>query len=254
MDKRIGIQLYTVRDLCTTRADFESTVKRLADIGFKAVQVSGIPEISGDPEYLRAVFEKNGLECVATHFTFDRYDNDIEEMAEYHKKLNCKLAGIVSIPLEMRRDLSTLRETVKKCNKFNERLMRDGIKFAWHNHAFDYAKVSEDKTVMDVILDEGEFSLILDVYWLAFVGVNPAKFIKKNEDRISIVHYKDIRACNINAVEYAEVGQGNIEWDEVINASQKPDFAVIEQDKCEGNPLASVKKSYDFLTQKYDFI
>ncbi len=255
MDKRIGAQLYTVRELCKTKEDFEKTMKAIADIGFKTVQFSGLNAVADDPDYVRSVFEKNGLECVATHIAYEKFEEDIEYIVDYHKRLNCKVAGIGSAPLELRKDLPTLRETIKKCNAFHERLMQEGIQFGWHNHAFEFAKVTDDKTVMDVVLEEGKFSLILDTYWLAFVGINPAKFIEKNGDRIAILHYKDIRAQNGNAVEYAEVGQGNIEWDEVIKASVKPEFALIEQDDCHGiDPLVCLKQSYDFLTGKYDFI
>ncbi len=255
MDKRIGAQLYTVRELCKTKEDFENTMKKLAEIGFKTVQLSGVPaEVAGDPLYVRSVFENYGLECVATHKPYQEFADDVEAIVDYHKKLNCKVAGIGSAPLELRKDLPTLRETIKKCNEFHKRLMADGIQFGWHNHSFEFAKVDKDKTVMDVCLDEGEFSFILDTYWLAFVGVNPAKFIAKHGDRISVLHYKDIRALEINAVEYAEVGQGNIEWDEVVAASVKPGCAVIEQDTCHGDPIEALKSSYEFLTGKYDFI
>lgn len=38
---RIGAQLYTVRDFCKTLEDFSETLKRIADIGYTTVQVSG---------------------------------------------------------------------------------------------------------------------------------------------------------------------------------------------------------------------
>jgi len=255
MDKRIGAQLYTVRDLCKTKEDFENTMKRLAEIGFKTVQLSGVPaDVCGDPIYTRSVFEHYGLECVATHKPYQEFVDDIEAIVDYHKKLNCKVAGIGSAPLDLRKDLPTLKETIKKCNEFHKRLTAEGIQFGWHNHAFEFAKVDENNTVMDVCLAEGEFSFILDTYWLAFVGVNPAKFIKNNGERISVLHYKDIRALDTNAVEYAEVGQGNIDWDEVVATSVTPGCAVIEQDICHGDPVESLKSSYNFLTGKYDFI
>ena len=118
----------------------------------------------------------------------------------------------------------------------------------------EFAKVDDNNTVMDVCLAEGEFSFILDTYWLACVGVNPAKFIKKYGERISILHYKDIRALSDGKVEYAEVGQGNIEWDEVVAASVAPKYAVIEQDICHGDPVESLKASYNYLTSKFDLI
>lgn len=41
----IGINLYSVRDYCKTAEDLDKTLGRLATIGYKAVQVSGIGPI-----------------------------------------------------------------------------------------------------------------------------------------------------------------------------------------------------------------
>ncbi len=253
MDKRIGAQLYSVKELCTTKEGFEDTMKKLAEVGFKTVQLSGLTQVWDDVDYVKAVFDNYGLQCVATHFPIERYEEDIEAMVRYHKKLNCGVAGIGSVFPDLRKDYETLRNTIAKCNGFHERLMQDGIKFGWHNHAFEFAKLDENTKVMDVLLEEGNFTFILDTYWLAFVGVDPAKFLRNHADRVSILHYKDIRALTTNAVEYAEVGSGNIDWAEVVAASVKPDFAVIEQENCV-DPIASLGQSYRYLTTNFDFI
>ena len=43
MDKRIGAQLYTVRDFVKTEEDFIATMTRLAEFGYKSAQFSGVP-------------------------------------------------------------------------------------------------------------------------------------------------------------------------------------------------------------------
>ncbi len=51
---------------------------------------------------------------------------------------------------------------------------------------------------------------------------------------------------------YAEVGQGNLDWDEIIAASKEcsAKFALVEQDNCDGDPFESLKTSYNFLKEK----
>ena len=46
----IGAQLYTVRDFCKTPEDFAETLKKVADIGYRTVQVSGT--CAYEPEWL----------------------------------------------------------------------------------------------------------------------------------------------------------------------------------------------------------
>ena len=42
---KIGAQLYTVRDYTQTEIDFAKTIKRIATIGYKQVQISAIGPI-----------------------------------------------------------------------------------------------------------------------------------------------------------------------------------------------------------------
>ena len=49
---KIGAQLYTVRDFCKDLDGFALTLKKVADIGYKYVQVSGT--CAFDPHWLKA--------------------------------------------------------------------------------------------------------------------------------------------------------------------------------------------------------
>ena len=69
MDKRIGAQLYTVRDFCKTKKKFAETLERVADIGYKTVQVSGTCKY--EPEWLSEQLERCSLKCVITHIPAD---------------------------------------------------------------------------------------------------------------------------------------------------------------------------------------
>ena len=92
------------------------------------------------------------------------------------------------------------------------------------------------------------FKFILDTYWLAFSGINPAKFIRERKGFISCVHLKDLKVV-AGQPAYAEVGNGNIDWDDVLAACEEAEvkYAFVEQDSCDGNPFDSLKMSYDFL-------
>ena len=254
MDKRIGAQLYTVRDLCTTPEGFKNTIKRLAETGFKTVQLSGIGEGAGSAKELKAVFDEYNIEVIGTHRPIQNYIENINGEIEFHKALDTKIAGVGWLPPEYRTDANVLKDTINKFNKASRELNKEGITLAWHNHGFEFSKIEDNKTIMDIILDEAEFDLILDAYWLAYVGIDPARFIKKAGKRVAIVHFKDIRVLSDNSVEYAEIGEGNIIWKEVIKASKKARYAVIEQDTCHGNPVDSLKMSYDYLTKNFNLI
>jgi len=60
MDKRIGAQFYTVRNYVKTIEDFDVTCKKISDIGYKTVQISGVPL---EAKEMKTVLDKYSLGC-----------------------------------------------------------------------------------------------------------------------------------------------------------------------------------------------
>ena len=69
---KIGAQMFTTRATCQTLEGFADTLKRIADIGYTTVQVSGTCPYEG--EWLRDQLKLNGLKCVLTHIPVPRLD------------------------------------------------------------------------------------------------------------------------------------------------------------------------------------
>ena len=96
---KIGAQLYTLRDYCKTLDDFSETLKKVADIGYTTVQVSGTCAYEAD--WLADQLKSAGLTCGITHFSYDRILNDTEKTIADHKTFGCKYIGIGSNPILM---------------------------------------------------------------------------------------------------------------------------------------------------------
>jgi sugar phosphate isomerase/epimerase len=109
--------------------------------------------------------------------------------------------------------------------------MDEGMTFGYHNHDFEFDKWG-GVTAFDRLIEECPYMrFVLDVFWVQAGGGNPVKYIEKLNGRITIIHYKDYRIVN-RTRQYAEIGQGNLDWDEIIPLSkaQNIPYAVIEQD------------------------
>jgi len=251
MDKRIGAQYFTIRDFCQTIEDFDESCRKVSEIGYKVVQLSAIGDFSG--EEVKKVLDKYGLICACTHRPWDNYLNKLDSEIEFHKTIGCKVAGLGAMP-GFNAKKETIDEFVKKAIPIVKKLEENGLVFAYHNHAFEFEKI-DGKYVFDIIteaMDSDSFKYILDAYWLSYAGVNPAKFIRERKGKIACVHLKDLKIKDNKPV-YAEVGCGNIDWDDVIAASEEAgaEFALVEQDICETDPFDCLKTSYDYLTKKW---
>lgn len=250
MDKKIGAQYYTIRDFCTTLEDFDSSCKKVSEIGYKTVQLSGIGDFSGRD--IKKILDKYSLECVCTHRPPQNYLNSLEREIEFHNEIGCKICGLGSMP-GFNAHIETIEKFTADFKPVIKKLGENGLIFAYHNHAFEFEKIN-GKYVFDIItdaVDAEHFKYILDVYWLSYAGINPAQFIRERSNKIACVHFKDLKIKE-GQPRFAEVGAGNIDWDEVISACEDAnvEYALVEQDECEGNPFDSLQISYDFLTKK----
>ena len=146
MDKRIGAQCYTIRDFIKTEKDLDESLKKLKDIGYQTVQLSGIGPI--EPEIVKELCDKYGLEVICTHRGQEDYLENLEETIRYHKIIGCKIAGIGSIG-DYDRSAEGFRKFVKDFTPVSKRLKEEGITFAYHNHAFDFIK-EDGKYLLDI--------------------------------------------------------------------------------------------------------
>src|ERR1700732_775703 len=79
--EKIGVQLYTVRDLM--KSDFDGTIAKVAQIGYKEVEFAGY--FGRTPQQVRAVLDKNHLSAPSTHVQYDELDDKIPSVIEASK-------------------------------------------------------------------------------------------------------------------------------------------------------------------------
>lgn len=254
MDKRIGAQLFTCRDYCKTAKDLDETIKKVREIGYKTVQISGIAEdISG--KEIRESAEKYGVDVICTHRSMPEFTEKLDDTIKLHKDIGCAIAGLGWPGGDAFADEGEIDEFVAKFNKISERLGDEGITFGYHNHAIEFRKIG-GKTILEHIMEKtnDNFRLIFDVYWAAHAGANPVRIMEKYADRIAVMHYKDKKVVKANDADICEVGEGNLDWDDIISATDRLgiEWAMVEQDTnwIDGDPFKSLESSYKFLTQK----
>ena len=255
MDKRIGAQYFTVRDGIQDIKSFDETCKKVSEIGYKTVQISGTP--LGAKE-MREVLDKYNLSALTTHRSFDDFVNNLDEIIEYNKILGVDLCGIGCMLRESWSNEKGLADFIKKANGICDELKKEDMYFGYHNHAFEFIKYG-GKTIMEILAeetDEERFNFIFDTYWAQVGGKNPADEIKKLGKRAMAVHFKDftVDRDNWKVPQMCEVGQGNLNWDEIISACEEAGcrWAFVEQDTnhTDNDPFKALSISYEYLLTK----
>jgi len=243
---KIGAQLYTVREFTKTLEDLDTTLGKIADIGYKVVQVSGTCAYEG--EWMRDTLNKYGLTCAVTHSPADELINATEALVNKHNAFGCKYIGL-GMCKTIHEDYESFRDTYKPVA---EKIRDLGSRFMYHNHQIEFTKLPDGRNVFEHICEDfpaDTLSFILDTYWVQFGGGDPAKMIRDMKGRMQCIHLKDLGVVG-KEQQMRPVGEGNINFDAVIAAAYDAncEFALVEQDHTYGeDPFDCLARSYKYL-------
>ena len=244
---KLGAQLFTVRDFTQNLDDFAETLKKVAQIGYKSVQVSAT--CAYEPHWLDSQLKKNGLVCAVTHTNAERLRNETDKVVAEHKVFGCSYIGIGVAP-----NLNTFSEDFIGTAK---RMKEQGAKFMFHNHSYEFVHVEGSKKVILEKMAEDfakdELSFILDTYWIQAAGADPAQWIKKLAGRVECVHLKDMIYAGNRQTKMAPIYEGLMNFDSIIDAcaASGTEYLLVEQDDCYGeDPFECLAKSYNNLKAK----
>lgn len=251
---KLGAQLYTLRDYIKTYEDCEKTFEYLNGIGVNVIQISGIGPIPADK--VAYLCGKYNMDVCCTHTSFDRMRTDLDSVMKEHKMLGCDTLGIGGMPDEFRGSPEGIAEFIKITSEIGKRMHENGLQFAYHNHSFEFEKLSNGRRIFDMLIEDTkpeEFSFIGDTYWFQYGGVNPCDYIEKIAGRMKVCHFKDYKFKDGKPA-FAEIGTGNLNLDAIYRSCVDTGvkYIVIEQDTCEIDPRDSMAISYKNLVEIAD--
>ena len=245
---KLGAQLYTVREYTQNENDFADTIKKVAGIGYKYAQISGIgKEISA--QFIKKVTEDNNIKVMLTHTPLDRIRNETDKVIQEHDAFNCPGIGVGGYYGD--RSADGFKKFAEDMAPVVDKIKSAGKCFLYHNHRFEFEHFAEGKTAIDIMLensDKSAFKLTFDTYWAQAGGVDSAKFIKDYKDNIFATHLKDMTVLS-DKIAMTEMLTGNMNFAEILQVSEKNGvlWHFVEQDEVRINAIDSLKISYDNL-------
>lgn len=226
-DRPVGLQLYSLR------ADFAKnvpgTLDRVKAYGFKYVELAGTYNLH--PARFKEMLDARGLVPVAGHFGYEQYRDKLDDVIKEAKTLGLKYAGCAWIPHQGAFTEQDARNAAAVFNKAGAALAKEGIKFFYHNHGYEFEKY-KDGTLMDLLMEETKPELVafeMDVLWTHFPGQDPVKWLKKYGSRWELMHLKDLKigvptgslSGSTDVRNDVILGTGQINLKETIKAARK---------------------------------
>jgi sugar phosphate isomerase/epimerase len=246
MSQPICLQLYTLRDAMS--ADWKATLARVAQIGYAGVEVVYTDKIPAAE--FKAELDRNKLLVSGAHVGIDFLRNQLDQVIADLKLFGANYIICPWIAPDQRGDAAQWREFMHEFEVIGTKCHAAGMQFLYHHHDFELESLGATNA-LSILLDEskpGTIDAEIDIYWLAFAGMNPIDVITKYPGRVPCVHLKDMAAGDRA---FAEVGHGTLDIAGVIKAADAAGtkWLIVEQDVCQRDPFESVAMSYNWLKQ-----
>jgi sugar phosphate isomerase/epimerase len=253
----IGVQLYTVRNILPQKP--AETLQAIKAIGYQEIEAT-----YAGFDHIWPAIQETGLKPVSMHLDNTMMnagkEDDLARAIEQVKKWGFDYAVFPYLPPAERGGLEKIRVLTDKLNRAGEKCRAAGLSFCYHNHAFEFEPM-EGSSGFQVMIDRLDPKLCgfeLDCFWVSVAGHDPVELLGKLHGRVPLVHLKDKPAGlpvmykeSVDRSAFKEVGKGSIPWAEVLRAAQSADVRhfFVEQDQTPGDPVDSLRQSYQYLSK-----
>lgn len=261
----IGVQAMMLRDHAREHGIGES-LRRVADLGYRAVEVSQIPMTRDNVEALEIAQRELGIDVAALSASYlpqpgsDSLSEDLEKVAADCERLGVRYLRIGMAPLQYLTDIESVADFCAGVDQVAVELAQRGVQLYYHNHHVEYGRL-EGRHLLDIIYDAApNLGLEVDVHWVQRGGDDPVRALHRYAERTRLVHLKDYRIGIIPAdviaardagdrdawtrawkdlVQFAEVGEGTLDFPEIIEAATQigAEYLFVEQDEFYGRDV-----------------
>ena len=275
---KIGVQAMMLKDSFAEIGAFE-TLRKVSAIGYNAVEISQIPMTPENVAELDRSRGELGMDVAALSVAMetpkgrpgDSLQDHFDKIVDDAQSLDAKLLRIGMLPFGAMTSIGAVIDFAKQANEYAERLKDQGLNLYYHNHHIEFAKF-DGKFMLDIIAENSPaMGLEIDVHWVQRGGLDPVRTLEKYAGRTAMVHLKDYRIGQMpeaamglldsgdfagfmaefkNVVQFAEVGEGNLDFASIIPAAQAAGAAylLVEQDELYGRTVwEALQISYNNL-------
>ncbi|CAM3228842.1 TIM barrel protein [Paenibacillus lupini] len=244
----IGLQLYTLRDL--TEKDFLGTIRKAAQLGYKAVEFAGFYDTPAKD--VRALLNELDLLAPSAHIGINYGDADVrsaelDRQIEYAQEIGLQYIVAPSAPLPNQPTMDDVKKLAAIFEEVGRKVSEAGLQFGYHNHDFEF-KLVNNKPVMDHFLELVPAQYLVaefDLGWIHTAGYTPVDYVKQYSGRVPLVHFKDF----VEGHRDTEVGKGAVDLKSVLPIAEASGikYIFVEQETFSSSSLESAAISLAFF-------
>ncbi|MFB6136113.1 MAG: sugar phosphate isomerase/epimerase family protein [Halobacteriaceae archaeon] len=238
---RTAINLYSVRELSEPMLD---VIDRVADAGYDGVQISGGFGNASAEEVAERI-EHHGLGVTGAHVGMEQMENDLDGVLEdYVSTLGCESLVVPYLGEEHFESHEAVDETAAGLDALAGRLAARDVGLHYHNHAHEFVDL-DGGTAFDRLVEASDVGIELDVGWAQTGGADPVDLLYELDDRVDLVHMKDMDA---ERGQFREIGEGDVDMLGCAEAARDvgAEWLIYEHDE-PADPVESLEYGAEFL-------
>ena len=251
--EQVALQLYTLRERMKTREEIETTLTRVKEIGYPAIQISGLDWSLITEADLVALCNKLNLTICATHESTTDILQHPEKVVQRLNALSCKYTAYPYPGDVDFSDPQIVTTLIEQLNASGKILAQAGQTLTYHNHQIEFRKVN-GKTILQDIFDRTDPTYLqaeIDTYWVQYGGGDSETWCRNLNNRLPLLHLKDYAITDDNEINYCEIGAGNLDFKNIITAAETSgcQWFIVEQDTCPDDEFDSITKSLNYIRE-----
>lgn len=246
----IGFQLYSILPYLDTEENLEKSLEKVAQIGYRYVQLQGVPANISDNSIASAL-KKAGLRCIATQEDYPfGFGQDPERAIERALVCGADYLSFSMIPPQIN-TLDRLKRFARAIEKIYNKVQKAGLIFAYHPVEIDYRMLGK-APIYDRLLSllPEQIQLNFCVH-SSFRKVPYTQILEKYQGRVDLIHFMDSVIRSDGAVQFMPLGEGEHNWktisDACIQAGAKYIFA--EQAHWDRDMFVCAEENYKYLKE-----
>ena len=221
----IGCQTYPVREAIAK--DFPGTLKQLAAIGYKTIEMCSPPGYAKSgfgtladmkAGEMRGIIHSAGLRCESCHYQFRELKENFDERAAFARELGLKQMIVASFGLPKDATMADWDKACDEMNRIGEKAQKAGLQLGFHNHNGEFQQIG-GVLIYDELMQRLDPKLVKMQFQVAVIsiGFEAATYFRKYPGRFLSLHLADWSSSEKKPV---PVGQGVVDWKQLFAAAK----------------------------------
>ena len=209
----VGIQTYTIRDAMTE--DTGAALRMLKEVGYDFVETNDRDFTRVSMAELVSALKEADLPVAATHVGYETFRDNPQMIADQANQLGAKYAILSWTPDEFR-STDGYTHMAQKFDAVGDVMLANDLRFAYHNHHFEFWPIDGPRNGMEIYLEETDPSKVwfeLDLFWSALGRQDVPALFRAHPGRFKLCHIKDMDTAMLDS--FDREGPNALDFDEI---------------------------------------